>query len=100
MFSNRIYFYLVDRGAKIASDSVQYKELNIELNCFIDVAPVDVHDPSQFCCHVVQNAVDFKKLTEELNEFYFKLSVDWNLTWKKMMPCVALYRGMYIVYSQ
>ena len=59
----------------------------------MDVAPVDVVNPGQFCCHVVQNGVEFKRLTEELINCYSKSSVDQSIRWQKLMPCVALYDG-------
>ena len=71
----------------------KFKECDLNVECYIDVAPVHVETPSQFCCHVVQNAVEFKNMTDDLNQFYATVPADPSITWKKLMPCVALYNG-------
>ncbi|XP_065670678.1 uncharacterized protein LOC100210185 [Hydra vulgaris] len=77
---------------KAVSIGYDYKELNIDVNSYFDVVPVNVVNPNLFYCHVVQNALEFKKLTETINEFYqSKDFVDQNVSWKEKMPCVALF---------
>ena len=71
----------------------KFQECNLNVECYIDVAPVHVETPSQFCCHVVQNAVEFKNMTDDLNQLYAQVAVDSSIMWKKLMPCVALYSG-------
>ena len=83
-----------DYGTKVLSEEASFKECGLDVECYIDVSPVHIDSPSQFCCHIVQNAVDFKKMTDELNEYYAKTSADHSVSWKKLMPCVALFDGM------
>lgn len=73
--------------------------MKIDVNTYIDVSPVDVLNPSQFCCHVVQNAVEFKQLTKEINEFYDSSVADIQIKWEKLVPCVALYDGKYTFFK-
>jgi len=82
----------VDYGTKVVAE-VKYQECSLDVESYVDVSPVHIENPSQFCCHIVQNAVEFKKITDRLNEFYANIPVDNSITWKQMMPCVALYNG-------
>lgn len=88
---------LGDYGNKVLTNE-KFQECLLNVECYIDVAPVHIETPSQFCCHVVQNAVEFKNMTDDLNQFYAKVAVDNTITWKKLMPCVALYSGKNIFY--
>ena len=79
-------------GNKILSNERTYTELVIDTKDFVDVVPVDIVNPSHFCCHIVGNAADFKLMTNELNTYYASTKAE-NVQWKKMMPCVACYDG-------
>ena len=89
-----LFFLLVDYGSLITRVHAdhKYKQLKVDVNGYLDVAPVHVVNPGFFCCHIVQNAQDFKILTEELNDFYRKQPY----TGAKLMedlPVVALFDG-------
>ena len=83
-------------GEKILSNDRTYQHLTIDTKDFVDVVPVDIVNPSHFCCHIVGNAADFKVMTGELNKYYQTTKRE-NVKWQKMMPCVACYEGMCIV---
>lgn len=81
------------------SNDRTYPHPTIDTNDFVDVVPVVIVNPSQFCCHIVGNAADFKVMTDELNKYYQTTKPE-NVKWQKMMPCVACYEGMYILFSE
>lgn len=90
------FYDIGNYGEKIVSNDRTYPHPTIDTNDFVDVVPVVIVNPSQFCCHIVGNAADFKVMTDELNKYYQTAKPE-NLKWQKMMPCVACYEGMYIV---